>query len=60
MRVDGDHADFQYLKSAKDNFVEWKASGTTGLTNKIFTAFIQTMNVLSELVKHLQEKHGFS
>ena len=54
LRVD---AGLQYLKRAGNIFVKWKASGTTGLT---FIACIQTINALSELVKHLQKKHGFS
>ena len=60
LRVDGDHAGLQYLKEAKDIFVKWKAFGTDGLTNETFTVCIKTMNALPELVKHLQEKHGFS
>ena len=57
LRVDGDHAGLHYLKRAEEIFVEWKASGTTGLN---FIAYVQTINALSELVKYLQEKHGFS
>ena len=55
LRIDEDHAGLQYLKRAKDIFVKWKESGTAGLTNETFTACIQTMNALPELVKH-----GFS
>ena len=42
LRVDGDHAGLQYLKKAKDIFVKWKASGSAGFTNEIFTACMHT------------------
>ena len=36
----GDHAGLQYLKKAKDIFVKWKASGTTGLTDEILLSLL--------------------
>ena len=55
LREDGNHVGLQYLKRTKDIFMKWKASGTAGFTSETFTAGIQTMNALPELVKHLQE-----
>ena len=50
--VDKDRAGLQYLKTAKDIFVRWKAFGTADHTNEAYTASILTMNAFPDLVKH--------
>ena len=47
MRADGDQAGLQYLAKATNIFVNWKKSGTAGLTSKTFAACIQTMGAIA-------------
>jgi len=37
---DGDEVSLQYLQKARDIFVKWKISGSSGLTSETFTACI--------------------
>ena len=56
---DVEHPDLIYLAQAREAFVQWKSSRTSGLTQETFAACIQSMGAIPELALYLIRKHGF-
>ena len=54
-----EHPGVKYLQKATLIFQEWRQTRKPRLTTETFTACIQSMTAISELAKHLLERHGF-